>query len=220
MAHVDTDRHRVAAHLHRQAVSLYTSMATLTCALDRTDAADSPTAVTMAAEQLRRDLERRADGLQRIAVAVKPLSATEREGRGLDAPIRAYVENLYDGGPRPELEVSIDEDLVLDWTTEAILVRIVQEAAGNVRRHSHAQGVKVRIGVTDDTLRLEIEDDGVGSAAIHEGRGIAAMRSMARFLDGTLTVTSVEGAGTLVSAAIELDALPEPPRPTLRLVAD
>jgi hypothetical protein len=43
---------------------------------------------------------------------------------------------------------------------------------------------------------------------------------MARFLDGTLTVTSVEGAGTLVSAAIGLDALPEPPRPTLRLVTD
>lgn len=220
MAHVDTDRHRVAAHLHRQAVSLYTSMATLTCALDRSDETQSPTAVTLAAEQLRRDLGRRADGLQRIATAVRPLSPDERDGGGLAAPIRAYVENLYGENRRPELEVSIDEGLVLDWTTEAILVRIVQEAAGNVCRHSRAGSLAVRIDVVDSTLRLEVEDDGVGATAIDEGRGISTMRSMARFLDGTLTVRSVDGTGTLVTAAIPLDALPEAPRPALRLVSD
>lgn len=220
MAHVDADRHRVAAHLHRQAVSLYTSLATLTCALDRSTGDGSSERVTRAAEQLRRDLGRRADGLQRIAVAVKPLSSGDHDGQGLSATIRGYVESLYCHDHAPDVDVTVDSALVLDWTTEAILVRIAQEAIGNVCRHSRASTLHVRLEVDEGVLRLEVDDDGIGADRIDEGRGIDTMRSMARFLDGDLVVTSVPGAGTLVSASFALDALPERPRPALRLVAD
>lgn len=218
MDHIDADRHRVAAHLHRQAVSLYTSMATLTCALDRSRDQGSPDAVTEAAERLRHDLGRRAEGLRRVALAVKPLQPGEHDPHGLAAPIRAHVENLYGGRRRPELEIEVEPRLQLDWTTEAILVRIVQEAIGNVHRHADADHVAVRITVDDGVLRVEVDDDGVGADHVEEKRGIGAMRAMARFLDGTLEVRSVPGTGTLVAAEFRLDTLPERPRPTLTLV--
>jgi signal transduction histidine kinase len=223
VAHGDVGRHRIAAHLHRQAVSLYTSVATLTCALDTgTRTEGSSERVTIAAEQLRRDLKRRADDLQALAVAVKPMARGDAESPGLSAPLRAFVETLYNDCHPPEFDVSVDPALVLDWTTEAILMRIAQEAIGNVYRHSRATAVQVRLDVDDGALRFEIEDDGVGDDRIHEHeqRGVASMRSMARFLNGELTVTSVAGVGTLVSATFALDPLPERPRPALHLVAD
>ena len=221
VAHGDVGRHRIAAHLHRQAVSLYTSVATLTCALEGPNGGEgSSERVTIAAEQLRRDLKRRADGLHHLAIAVKPLAPGPAASPIMSAPLRAYVASLYSNCPAPEFEVIVDPSLVLDWTTEAILVRIAQEAIGNIYRHSSATAVQVRLDVEDGALRLEIEDDGVGDDRIceHEHRGIASMRSMARFLDGDLKVTSVAGTGTLVSAEFALDALPERPRPSLHLV--
>lgn len=223
VAHGDIGRHRIAAHLHRQAVSLYTSVATLTCALEANPGGEgSAERVTIAAEQLRRDLRDRADGLQTLAVAVKPLAPGDGDTPGLSAPLRAYVESLYNDWPQPGLDVAVDPDLVLDWTTETIIVRIAQEALANAFRHSRASALAVRLRVDDGTLRLEIEDDGVGDERIdeHEQRGIGSMRGMARFLEGTLTVTSVAGTGTLVTAEFPLDTLPERPRPALRLVAD
>lgn len=221
VAHGDVGRHRIAAHLHRQAVSLYTSVATLTCALDGAEGSGDPSErVTVAAEQLRRDLERRADSLRSLAVAVKPFSPATTDRLDLSAPLRAYVESLYCDGHTPELDVSVAPELVLDWTTETILVRIAQEAIANVCRHSRARSLRVTISVEEGTLRLEVEDDGIGDDRIdeHEQRGIASMRTMARFLDGSVTVTSVSGTGTLVVAQFPLDTLPERPRPELRLV--
>jgi signal transduction histidine kinase len=223
VAHGDVGRHRIAAHLHRQAVSLYTSVATLTCALDSSrDRADGADRVTVAAEQLRRDLERRADSLRSLAVAVKPFSPGGSDRLDLSAPLRAYVESLYCDGHPPDLDVTVDSELVLDWTTETILVRIAQEAIANVCRHSRARSLRVDLFVEDGTMRLEIEDDGIGDDRIdqHEQRGIASMRTMARFLEGAVTVTSVAGTGTLVAAEFPLDTLPERPRPALRLVTE
>lgn len=218
MDHIDADRHRVAAHLHRQAVSLYTSMAALTCALERSHDQAWPDGVTQAAERLRQDLGQRADGLRQVALAVKPLQPGGLDPQGVAAPIRAHVENLWVGGRRPALDVVIDPRLQLDWTTEAIVVRIVQEALDNVHRHARAHLVTVRIGARDDVLRVEVGDDGVGDGAIEERRGIGAMRTMAGFLDGSVEVRSAPGAGTLVVAELGLDPRSEPPRPALTLV--
>lgn len=219
MAHVDADRHRVAAHLHRQAVSLYTTVATLSCTLDAAVDAGAPTSATRAVERMRDDLGRRADSLRSVALAVKPLSPLDGPSQGLAATVRAYVENLYGDDPRPALEVSVAADLVLDWTTEAIVVRILQEATNNVWRHAGASVVKIDVGTTSDVLYLEVADDGSGVADHSpDGRGLHTMRSMAGFLGGALTVEGYPGSGTRVRAELPIDALPDPPRPTLSVV--
>jgi signal transduction histidine kinase len=218
MSHVDADRHRVAAHLHRQAVSLYTAMATFSCTLDATLEDGAPTTATRAAERMRRDLGRRADSLRRVALAVKPLSPLDGPSQGLAATIRAYLENLWSDEPRPQVEVTVDPDLELDWTSEAILVRIVQEATNNVWRHARASALHVAIGTSKGAIVVEVEDDGIGFDEADEGRGIPTMRSMAGFLGGQLRIDSVPGTGTLVRAEIGIDTLPETPRPTLTVV--
>lgn len=220
MAHVDADRHRVAAHLHRQAVSLYTTVATMSCHLDTAAETGAPASGIRAVGRLRDDLGRRADSLRRVALAVKPLSPLDGPSQGLAATIRAYVENLHSDGPRPTLTVEVDPALVLDWTTEAIVVRILQEATNNVWRHADADALLVAVRAEDRALVVEVADDGRGHDDLPiDGRGIATMRSMAGFLGGELQLVSAVGRGTRVLAVLPIDGRPEPHRaPVLSIV--
>jgi two-component sensor histidine kinase len=244
MGHVDADRHRVAAHLHRQAVALYTAMVSFAASLDRLEGPGKPagpglgagtgvgagrgtgtgrgptgaTAVGIAAERMRADLARQVDELRQLAVAVEPLPRAGGGANRLAALVRAYVENLYGDQARPELTVEVSPDLSLDWTTEAIVLRIVQEATHNAWRHAQATRLSVSIVSSAHRLAIEVADDGVGIDGIEPGRGIESMRTVAGFIDGDLTIVGAPGQGTTVRAVVEV-APPTPSRrATLRLV--
>jgi signal transduction histidine kinase len=67
------------------------------------------------------------------------------------------------GGGRT-LELVVDENFPKEVSAAAGIevVRVVQEALVNVRRHSGARRATVSLGVADDEIRVEIEDDGQG----------------------------------------------------------
>ena len=84
------------------------------------------------------------------------------------------------------------------------LARIVQEALVNVRRHSQATAVHVRVAAADSTLTLIIEDNGRGFAfdgrleddeLWRERRGPAVIHERARSIGAFLTVNSTPGRG-------------------------
>jgi two-component system nitrate/nitrite sensor histidine kinase NarX len=90
------------------------------------------------------------------------------------------------------------------------IVRIVQEALANVRRHSHARNVLVSLTREDGACRLVIEDDGCGFA--FEGRlsaleldqrrlGPAVIKERAHMAGAQLAVDSSPGVGARVELA-------------------
>jgi signal transduction histidine kinase len=93
------------------------------------------------------------------------------------------------------------------------LFRILQESLTNVARHAKATRVEVRLGRDDDSLVLEVEDNGRGiSAADAESRhsfGLMGMRERVHVLGGQLDISGVDGEGTRVRA--RLPALGSPP---------
>jgi signal transduction histidine kinase len=87
------------------------------------------------------------------------------------------------------------------------VVRIVQEALVNVRKHSHAQNVLVRLTAEHNRCRLIVEDDGLGFAfdgrltarELDERRqGPAIIKERARIAELALAVDSAPGAGSRV----------------------
>lgn len=86
------------------------------------------------------------------------------------------------------------------------LVRIVQEALSNARRHSGARHIEVILGSSDGdgTMRVEVADDGTGFLpdATSEGVGLSAMRERALALGGELEVHSEIGAGTKIAVRV------------------
>jgi signal transduction histidine kinase len=89
---------------------------------------------------------------------------------------------------------------------EAIHVyRILQETLNNVARHSKSSTAWVRLTVTADRLRLEIEDHGVGmSDGANGGLGLIAMRERADILQGKLEILRPAEGGALVVLDIPL----------------
>jgi signal transduction histidine kinase len=92
----------------------------------------------------------------------------------------------------------------LSPAAEVQLMRIIQEALSNIRKHAHAK--KAQIIFTDSRSQVEIAiiDDGQGfdSALVAvqqaEGFGLQSMRERAETLDGYLEVISQPGRGTQV----------------------
>jgi signal transduction histidine kinase len=212
MRRSDDDRHRVAAQLHEQAISAYaTFVSFLQATQPRTGTPAGPGAgagsgspSSEASSLVREDLARQAESLRQLMLAIRPLEVDRRRSESLDAPIQAYLDSLYGDSVTPRLSVSVDPELVLDWITETLVFRIVQEALRNTWRHSEARRVSVEIGSAGPAVEVRISDDGVGfdpSAALFES-GIAAMRSFAAVGDGSLEIESAPGQGTLVIARL------------------
>ncbi|MGC0422801.1 sensor histidine kinase [Embleya sp. AB8] len=80
---------------------------------------------------------------------------------------------------------------------------IVAEALNNVAKHSGAEHVTVRLAHREDTLVIEVEDDGRGGADEHAGGGgLLGIRRRAAALDGVVTMTSPAGGPTRLRAEL------------------
>lgn len=98
----------------------------------------------------------------------------------------------------------------LNEATQTVVLRIVQEALQNVRKHADATHVVVATRVTDTAWELEVRDDGRGfdtGAVAARGRrnfGLQFMRERAELVGAQLEVMSRPEAGTVVRLAIPL----------------
>ncbi|EON23345.1 MULTISPECIES: sensor histidine kinase [Nocardioides] len=83
--------------------------------------------------------------------------------------------------------------------TEVELLRVAQEAIGNVRRHAEATNLWVTLVCDGASIRLEIEDDGVGNAVPREKHwGLQTMRERAQCIGAELTISPRTEGGTVV----------------------
>ncbi|MBP2643478.1 MAG: liaS [Firmicutes bacterium] len=93
-------------------------------------------------------------------------------------------------------------------TVEVQLLRIVQEAMTNIRKHAQARQVKVRIESTPEQATVLIEDDGCGfdPADLPASRnfGLKIMAERAKEAGGELRLHSSPGQGTTIWVLIPL----------------
>ena len=212
MKRSDHERHRVAAQLHEQAVSAYAAFVSFIQATTLAPAG-ADRHVASASAQVRDELRQQAESLRQLMMAVQPLEVDRRHAQSLSAPIRAYVDGLYGDRVAPIQRITVDENLVLDWSVETVVLRIVQEAVRNVRQHSGASLVEVSVTAEDGVILLTVADDGVGfdpGKLLFES-GIGVMRSFAVLGQGTLAVDSAPGRGTRVTARLGATAATTPP---------
>jgi signal transduction histidine kinase len=113
--------------------------------------------------------------------------------------LTAYVESV---GDRLGLPVTMDVQAGIDGLpseTSAEVMRIVQEALANVRRHAAASKATVSIRQVEGRMRIAIEDDGKGMPAeiLGTGHGLTSMGQRARTIGGELQIERL-GRGTRV----------------------
>jgi PAS domain S-box-containing protein len=116
--------------------------------------------------------------------------------------LEAYQNNY---GVQTELFVpaGLAED-AFEAGTGVQLLRVIQEALTNARKHGHARCVLVSFELKDDQVGIRVTDDGVGfdpgEASGHAGEhfGLAFMAERIAQIGGTMSLTSQPGAGTQV----------------------
>ncbi len=103
------------------------------------------------------------------------------------------------------------EDLDMPQRVCRELLRIVQEGLVNVRKHSGARHVLVRLGSNPERWNLVVEDDGKGfpfagrfkQEEMEEmGKGPMIIKERVRLLAGELTVESNPGQGTRLEVIV------------------
>jgi signal transduction histidine kinase len=80
-------------------------------------------------------------------------------------------------------------------------------ARGPRGNYANASYATVRLTNDADELVVEIQDDGVGGAQAGTGSGLSGLADRVGACDGSLSVTSPPGEGTLVRAVLPLQAV-------------
>ncbi|HEX6711455.1 MAG TPA: ATP-binding protein, partial [Rubrobacter sp.] len=144
------------------------------------------------------------------------VDAVRRAARGLrdvvndlrleqDRPLSELVESLVQinrvmsRGREISLEVAEDFPSTPLGETGTQMLRIIQEALTNTRRHSAASRVQVNLSSTGRDLVVEILDDGQGFGhGTSSGVGLSSMRERTAAIGGELEIESEVGRGTSV----------------------
>jgi signal transduction histidine kinase len=128
--------------------------------------------------------------------------------------VRAEIDtHLTRGGPPTDFEFLAQQPTpALPDATRIALLRILQEALLNARKHAQAQHMIVTMLFEGDTLRLTVKDDGRGFSPSElqvrppeaSSAGLQSMRARVQALGGEFRVQTGPDQGTNVEATIPI----------------
>lgn len=138
---------------------------------------------------------------------------------GLEAAIKKLLETNFGGTPvNYFLDTRGTFEKKLRPRAEITIFRIIQEAISNIARHAVAENVFVSMRAHDDSIEVEIEDDGKGfdvqrcleqreaESKDGSGLGLLGMNERVSHLNGTLRIFSAPGCGTRISLRFPAEA--------------
>lgn len=138
-----------------------------------------------------------------VREAILGLRVAALRQRGFVGTLREYAAKFsQQAGIPTRVETNGSRPLKLAPETEVQLMRVVQEALTNVRKHAHAQQACVSLQ-QQDGLRITIEDDGKGfdPQGLDNERdhfGLFTMQERVERVGGRLEIDSAAGRGTRV----------------------
>ena len=146
-----------------------------------------------------------------VREAILGLREASRRGRSLMEALAAYVEKFSQQSGIPvTLHALVDDEPALSASSEIQVIRVIQEALTNVRKHARATRAHVRVTDAQDgaSLMIVVEDDGrgfdVSGTRVHRdgGYGLETMRERMELAGGSLRVDSTPGRGTRIIALV------------------
>jgi len=214
------------AHLHRQVADLAVAQERLRIAHEMHDGIAQVlgyvnTKVQAATEYI---LQGKTDDglgqLRELGSAAREAYGDVREAivdlRTLPGPSQSFEEVLRDYADRWMDQTGIATQLLVDSTLklsagmELQLVRIIQEALTNIRKHAKATTAKIDLRQRDGILFVTVTDDGIGlqqtarTPAVFPRFGMATMRERTESIGGRFVIESTPGSGTRVRVEVPL----------------
>jgi two-component system sensor histidine kinase UhpB len=141
--------------------------------------------------------------VRRMATELRPLMLDEL---GLAAAVETLVS---ESDRRMGIKMTLDMEDGVDAVSEPVAIaayRIVQEALTNVFRHANASQVKVELHVSDQSLFVNVQDNGKGFSVQAIGKegahGLMGMRERAVMLGGHMSIDVGDLGGGRVAVCL------------------
>ncbi|MEU6265160.1 sensor histidine kinase [Saccharopolyspora shandongensis] len=164
-------------------------------------------------EHVRRAGEVAEDNLAEARRFVRGLAPAALERQSLPEALRELADRTAaESGVEVRFEV-VGEPLPTSAADDAVLLRVAQGALANVREHSAARIAGVTLSYLDDSVTLDVRDDGTGfdpaapQSGTGRGYGLSGMRARVEQSGGTLAVESRPGEGTAVAATLPVGGI-------------
>ncbi len=198
----EEERQRIARELHDE---MGQDLTALSFELKGLEEIDEIRDIKPAVSGARRIVEHMSIRVHDTATALRPMLLNHL---GLREAIEGLVITWSE-----RLRISADVHLEplsvpLNDETATAIYRVIQEALTNVAKHSQASGISITAQISDDLLRIAVEDDGEGFD--HEGIenrqlgcfGLSGMRERLTLVGGNFSVESIPGRGTTVYVSL------------------
>jgi len=151
-------------------------------------------------------------GVRDLRRIVRDLHPPALDQSGLVSAVQDYLSNLEkDDGISCNLEVK-GTIARLDPSTVRGVYYVVREALTNVRKHAEAGEVRVVIEFQDDSLTIDVTDNGEGFDPSTicgdlgtDHLGIRSMKERARMLNSQIVIDSKPGDGTRVKLIVPIN---------------
>lgn len=188
------ERARVSRELHDTLTQSVAALALVSAKAKQTRSADAIDVIYEMAQEALRE----ARG---VLSALAPVGAEGDAALSVDGVVARFRRETA-------LPIEVDADsVVVDADRELAVIRCLQEGLSNVRRHARASRAWVSLRGDDETVRLTIEDDGVGPPAEPTpGFGLPGMRDRVDYLGGGVEFGGREAGGARLSVWIRRTA--------------
>ena|GEM_PF-1034990 len=198
-AGIREERERLSAEIHDTIAQHFTSIVTnLTAAEARVD--HNPTA---ARNHVSAAIQAARQGITDSRRMVRALQPEILSGRTVSQALRKITMAAQGGNTGRVRYVETGEAIPMNRLHEAILVRALQEALGNIHKHANAASITVTVTWEDGDMILDISDNGPGFTPTEvrpsdDGHqmGLTTMRTRVENAGGTWMLESSPGEGT------------------------
>jgi PAS domain S-box-containing protein len=148
-----------------------------------------------------------------VRESILGLRSTVAVSGGLEPILREYLQRYQrEWHINTTLDILNQAPTRLAPAAEIQLLRVIQEALTNVRKHAQAQNTWIQFDQTDDTVVVRVKDDGVGfdpNRPQKERFGLQTMRERIESIGGTVSIESSPNAGTTIQVNLPLGQVRE-----------
>ena len=198
----EDERGHLARELHDELGSLLTAAKLDVARLKSKIDANAPEV----AERLKHLIEMLNNGIALKRRIVENLRPSSLAHLGLTAALEILASEHGKSTNMP-IETNL-ESVDLPEATQLTVYRMVQESLTNISKYASASKVLITVHDYPTHVAVQIQDDGVGfdvDAIARTSHGLVGMRQRVEAAGGRLTVTSIPGDGTLISAVLLCD---------------
>jgi signal transduction histidine kinase len=143
--------------------------------------------------------------LQDVRHSVSTMRSHPLQEQPLEQAIAGLAENIQRSTDvAPICQIHLSHPIPVEISTA--IYRIVQESFTNICKYAQATEVKLEITMTQMSVQLKVEDNGIGFDLTQNttGFGLQSMRDRTLALDGHFDINSAPGSGCTMTASIPL----------------